>query len=331
LKYGLKLKEKEDLKIKPIDTGSFMHDIIDTFFDEVKDIKNISDEEIEKIVNTIINDKLTLSKNYIFTSTPKFIVLTNRLKKVVLQSIKYIVCQIQSGDFEILGNELEFKKKIDNVEITGKIDRLDGVETQKGKFIRIIDYKSSDKNIDLNELISGTQIQLITYLDSMTEKEDAEPAAMLYFSLIDPVIKSSKNKSDEEIREELKKKFRMNGMILADIDIIKKMDKTLEKGSSVSIPVYLDKDGNISKTRSNTVTKEEFTNLQKTAEKVIKQIAKEILEGSIDIKPAYYKKNKVDTCKYCEYKSICGFNPKVHEYLYIENKSKEEVLEELEE
>ena len=329
LKYGLKLKEKEDLKIKPIDTGSFMHDIIDTFFDEVKDIKNITDEEIEKIVNQIINEKLELSKNYIFTSTPKFIVLTNRLKKVVLQSIKYIVYQIKNGDFEILGNELEFKKRIDNVEITGKIDRLDGVETEKGKYIRIIDYKSSDKNIDLNELISGTQIQLITYLDSMTEKEKAKPAAMLYFSLIDPVIKSGKNKSDEEIKEELKKKFRMNGMILADIDIIKKMDKTLEKGSSVNIPVYLDKDGNISKSRSNTVTKEEFTKLQKTAEKVIKQIAKEILEGSIDIKPAYYKKNKVDTCKYCEYKSICGFNPKVHEYLYIENKSKEEVLEEL--
>ena len=246
---------------------------------------------------------------------------------MVLQSIKYIVYQIQNGDFEILGNELEFKKRIDNVEITGKIDRLDGVETEKGKFIRIIDYKSSDKNIDLNELISGTQIQLITYLDSMTEKKEAEPAAMLYFSLIDPIIKSNKNKSDEEIKEELKKKFRMNGMILADIDIIKKMDKTLEKGSSGSIPIYLDKDGNISKSRSNTVTKDEFTNLQKTAEKVIKQIAKEILEGNIDIKPAYYKKNKVDTCKYCEYKSICGFNPKVHEYLYIENKSQEEILE----
>ena len=163
----------------------------------------------------------------------------------------------------------------------------------------------------------------------MTKKEEAKAAGMLYFSLIDPVIKSSKNKTDDEIKEELKKKFRMNGIILADIDIIKKMDKTLEKGASNNIPVYLDKDGNISKTRSNTVTKEEFTKLQQTAEKVIKQIAKEILEGNIDIKPAYYKKNKVDTCKYCEYKSICGFNPKIHEYLYIENKPREEVLEEM--
>lgn len=329
LKYGLKLKEKEDLKIKPIDTGSFMHDIIDTFFENVKDIKNINDEEIENEINEIINEKLLLSKNYIFTSTPKFVVLTNRLKKVIIQSIKYIVYQIQNGDFEILGNELEFRKQIDNVEITGKIDRLDGMNTENSKYIRIIDYKSSNKNIDLNELITGTQIQLITYLDSMTEKENAEPAAMLYFSLIDPIIKSSKNKTDEEIKEELKKKFRMNGMILADVDIIKKMDKTLEKGASSNIPVYIDKDGNISKSRSNAITREEFSKLQQTAQKVIKQIAKEILEGNIDIKPAYYKKNKIDACKYCEYKSICGFNPKVHNYLYIENKTKEEILEKL--
>ena len=198
-----------------------------------------------------------------------------------------------------------------------------------GKYIRIIDYKSSDKNIDLNELISGTQIQLITYLDSLTKKEDAKPAGMLYFGLIDPVIKSSRNKTEEEIKDELKKKFKMNGIILADIDIIKKMDKKLDKGSSNSIPVYIDKDGNIAKLKSNVITKDEFSKLQEIAETVIKQISNEILSGNIDIKPAYYKKNKENACKYCEYKSICGFNPKVHNYLYIDNKTKEEVLEKI--
>ena len=329
LKYGLKLKQKEELKIKPIDTGSFMHDIIDTFFENVKDIKNITEDEINEIVINIINEKLKLSKNYIFTSTPKFIVLTNRLKKVIIQSIKYIVYQVKNSDFEILANELEFKRKIDNIEITGKIDRIDGMNTKDGKYIRIIDYKSSDKNIDLNELVSGTGIQLITYLDSIVKEEKSKPAGMLYFSLIDPVIKSDKNKTDEEIKEELRKKFRMNGMILADINIIKSMDKTLEKGASNNIPVYLDKDGNISKSRSNVVTKEQFSNMQKTAERIIKQIAKEILEGNIDIKPAYYKKNKMDVCKYCEYKPICRFNKNTNDFTYIENKTKDDVLDEI--
>ena len=136
LKYGLKLKEKENLKIKPIDTGSFMHDIIDTFFKNVKDIKKISEEQIENVVVNIIDEKLSLSKNYIFTSTPKFIVLTNRLKKVIIQSIKYIVYQIQNSDFEVLGNEVEFKRKIDNIEITGKIDRIDNLDTKERKIYK---------------------------------------------------------------------------------------------------------------------------------------------------------------------------------------------------
>ena len=256
--------------------------------------------------------------------------LTNRLKKVVIQSIKYIVLQIQNSDFEILGNEIEFKKKIDNVEIIGKIDRLDVAKADKAQYIRIIDYKSSDKNIDLNELVFGTQIQLITYLDSVvSEKENALPAGMLYFKMIDPIIKTDRNKSEEQIKEELKKKFKMNGMILADINVIKKMDKKLEKGASNLIPVYLDKNGNISNSWSNVLTKEEFTKLQKTAEKIIKEIAKEILSGNIDIKPAYNRKTKIDACKYCEYKTICRFDPKVNHYAFINNKSKEEILETL--
>ena len=331
LKYGLKLKEKEELRIKAIDTGSFMHDIIDTFFESTDNVKEITQEEIENKVNDIINEKLNLSKNYIFTSTPKFIVLTNRLKKVIMQTIKYIVEEVQNSDFNIVGNEQEFKRKIGNVEILGKIDRLDSLDLEDGKYLRIIDYKSSEKNVDLNEFLSGTQIQLITYLDSIVEEKNGVPAGMLYFKMIDPIVKADKNKTEEQIKEELKKKFKMNGMVLADINIIKKMDKRLDKGSSSSIPVYLDKDGNISKTRSNAITKEQFSLLQKRAQRIIQDIAKEILDGNIDIKPTYNKRKKEDSCKYCEFKSICRFNNKVNPYSFIENKKKEEILEELKE
>ena len=59
---------------------------------------------------------------------------------------------------------------------------------------------------------------------------------------------------------------------------------------------------------------------------VIKQISKEILSGNIDLKPYY--KDKKTPCKYCDYKSICGFNMGGCEnsYNYIDKKSKEEIL-----
>ena len=59
------------------------------------------------------------------------------------------------------------------------------------------------------------------------------PAGILYFNLIDPKIKLSEKISEEKIEEELRKQFKMKGLILADVNIVKKMDKKLEKGNSI--------------------------------------------------------------------------------------------------
>lgn len=226
------------------------------------------------------------------------------------------------------GNEVEFSKKIENVEIIGKVDRIDIAEN---KYIRIIDFKSSEKSINLNEMMAGIQIQLITYMDILSDQKEKEPAGILYFNLIEPIIKENKNLSEEEIEEKIRKSFKMKGLILADVNVIKMMDKTLEKGSSTMIPVYLNKEGKISEAKSNTITKEQFEDLQKTIQQIIRKIAKEILSGKIEIKPVYDIKNKKSVCEYCEYKNICRFDPNKNEYTYIGTKTKEEILEEIKE
>lgn len=345
LKYGLNVSEKETGKIQAVDTGSFMHEVIDEFFDTVKQIdimlKDISKDEIRQIVNRIIEEKLSLKKNYIFTSTPKFIVLTNKLKKVILQSIEYIVYQLSVSNFDILGNEMSFSnggeyKPITlsledgrKIEITGKIDRVDIAKMSDGKYIRIIDYKSSAKNIELNQVVAGMQIQLLTYMDAITRAEDVLPAGVLYFNLLEPFIKKDKNLTDEQIEEEIRKQFKMKGLVLADINIIKMMDNKLDKGYSNILPVYIDKDGMVSENRSSIATKEDFEKMQKYINRLIKQISKEILSGKIDIKPCYDMKTKNTPCAYCAYKSICKFNTNENEYEYIGNLSKDECMEKM--
>lgn len=346
LKYGLKLKEVEEYKMQSIDTGTFMHEVIDEFFHLLREremeVKNLQEEQIKTIVNEIIEEKLGLAKYYIFTSSDKFKVLTNQLKRVIFQSMKYIIEELKNSDFEIFANELEFKRgkqyspiiiPLENgkkVEITGKIDRIDLAKTEKGNYIRIIDYKSSVKNIDLNEVVAGLQIQLLTYLDAACKIEEVLPAGVLYASLIDPILKTDKKIDKEQLEEEMKKKFKMNGLILADINVVKMMDKTLEKGSSKQIPVYLDKDGNISKSKSNTITKEQLEDLRKHTNHIIKQIAKEMLSGNIGIEPYYQKKNQKTPCDYCSYKEICNFKEYgCNHYRYIPNIPKEEILEKI--
>lgn len=347
LKYGLKLKEPVSSTVRPIDTGTFMHDVIDSFFSEIKEskinINNITKDELEKIIVNIIDKKLAISTNYILTSSNKFRTLTRKLKKIIIKSITYIIEQLRNSNFQVFGTEIEFKNEgnyppivIDlednkKVEITGKIDRVDLAIGNDGKYIRIIDYKSSVKKIDLNEVMYGLQIQLITYLNEMTYQLEAEPTGILYFNLIDYMISTNKHLTEEELEKELKKNYKMQGLVVDDVKVVKMMDTRLENGYSENIPVYLGKTG-VSSKLSSCISKEDFENLQKQSIKIIKQISKEILQGDISLKPFYNKNNKTP-CEYCIYHSICNFNTrnKNNEYYYIPNLSKDEILGKLRE
>ena len=348
LKYGLKLNDKETFNVEAVDTGSFMHDVIDNFFGIIEErninLKEITDEELEKIVAEIVSEKLKLDRNYIFTTTSKYKVLSNRLQKVVTMSVKYIVQSLKQSEFEVFGHELEFGgdgqyKPITvitedgkKVEITGKIDRVDIMKNPDGTYVRIIDYKSSVKNIDLNQVFYGLQLQLLTYLNETCKVEDFIPAGVLYFNLINPTIGTDKNLTDEEVEEKIRQEFKMKGLILADVNIIKKMDTNIEnepKGISKIIPATIKKDGEISDRGTSAVTKEQFVYLQKYMEKIIKQISEEILQGNIEVKPYYNASTKKTPCEYCKYKSICRFdeNTKNNEYKYISKLNKDAVLE----
>lgn len=156
-----------------------------------------------------------------------------------------------------------------------------------------------------------------------------EPAGVLYFSILEPIIQSDKKMTEEEIEDKIRKNFKMEGLVLADVKVVKMMDKSLEKGYSDMIPVYVGKDDEISKKLSSTATKEQFKLLQKYIIKVIKDISKEILSGKIDIKPYY--KNKKTPCEYCKYKSICQFdkNKFNNEYNYVPKLKNEDIWEKL--
>lgn len=347
LQYGLKLKEKENLKIHTFETGSFMHETIDEFFEEVREqslgLAEIEEEQIQKIVSNIIDEKLGLSKNFIFSSTAKYKALVKRLKRIVSKALKYIIQTLIHSDFSVEGTEVEFGRKGDyppivltlddgkRVEITGKIDRIDTAIGEDGKYLRIIDYKSSSKNIDLNEVYAGLQIQLLTYSDAICKEKDMIPAGVFYFPLLEQIVKADKKITEEEIENLIQKNFKMKGLILADVKVVQMNDNTLTSGSSKLVPAAITTAGNIYERRTSGVNKEQFKILQDYIDHIIKEIAKEILSGKIDLKP-YNRKGKTP-CEYCEYQAICGFNVKQKDntYRYIEKKSKEEILQKMKE
>ena len=89
------------------------------------------------------------------------------------------------------------------------------------------------------------QIQLLTYSDAICKEENVMPAGVFYFSLLEQMVQADKKISDAEIEKIIQKNFKMKGLILADVKVIKMNDKTLSSGASTIVPAAISSSGNI--------------------------------------------------------------------------------------
>jgi len=181
--------------------------------------------------------------------------------------------------------------------------------------LRIVDYKSGGKDFKLSDVFYGLQIQLITYLDALWESGEADennpvlPGGVLYFKIDDPIIRGNGRMTEEEIEKAIMKQLRMKGLLLADVKLIREMDKDIE-GSSMIIPATVNKDGSLGKNTS-AATMEQFKLLRKYVRKLLKNLCEEIMKGNVSINP--YKKKGTTSCKYCSFLPVCQFDTTMKE------------------
>ena len=334
LQYGLNVKERKTYKLETPDVGIFMHDILDKFsrYLEAHNIKwrEIEREDLETIASQIVDNTLTERKYNIFTSNNRLKFLSIKLKRIVKRVLWIITLHIKNSEFDIAGSEVTFGENANypsleieldegnKLVLNGKIDRMDIAKTEEGKYIRIIDYKSSSKAIELSKVYYGLQLQLITYLDVVT-KEDLIPGGALYLKLDDPIIRSKKKLTPEEVEDEIREKLKMNGIILSDVRLVKAMDTEMAKESK-NLNLSIKKDGTYS--RMPTATEEELKRLCKHTKNILKKFADEILDGNVEIKPSRLKKET--PCDYCDYKAICNFDKELGNRFKVINTMKDE-------
>ncbi len=322
LKYCLKVKQRDIFSVKMIDIGNINHKVLDEFFsyviNENIDILNLTNEQTNKIASDIIEDVFDNMDNSMIKNAKNFNILKYKLKNTLLKAIWVLVLQIKNSSFRPIGTEVEFGDNkqyqkisitLDNgkkVNLTGKIDRIDIADTKDGRYIRIIDYKSSNKSIDIPDIYNGLNLQLITYLDATTQNTDIIPGGILYFKIDNPIVSTKSDIDIDKLEKEILKQLRLNGLILNDKQLIKHMDYNIDKTSDL-VNIKINEDG-IS-TNKNAVTLNDFYELQKQSKIILKKISDEIMSGKIDVMP-YWKNKNMYGCRYCEYNSICKFDSK---------------------
>ncbi len=345
VQYGLKARNRKVYEFAPPDMGSFVHEMLDSFTNKVKEEgilwSELNNEKCKDIVSNIIDKKLNEESNSILNSTKKFRYLAQRFKRVISKSVSVIANQIGKGEFEVFKTEFNFGSYSSGEAITldlesnekiylqGRIDRIDTLNLDGETYIRIIDYKTGAKKFDLNEMYYGLQIQLLVYLDALIRNskyilnKQAKPGAILYFKIDDPIIKSKKEMTAEEVQEEVLSALKMKGLILKDARVVKAMDKDID-GYSLIIPAAFKADGDF-KANSDVVTEEEFIMLREYVNKKMVELCEDMLSGEIKIQPT--KHSNRTHCEYCNFSSICQFdtNIKDNKYKVVVKKSQNDI------
>lgn len=112
--------------------------------------------------------------------------------------------------------------------------------------------------------------------------------------------------SQSDIFEEMFKTHKMNGLLIANTDIVRLMDTSLETGYSQIVPAAIT---NKETFYSNAKVADEslFDQLQRYILSLIEQAGLQMITGDISLNPYEYKNKRA--CTFCSFKSVCQFDP----------------------
>ena len=327
--YGLGLKEREQFKIRSMDVGNMFHSALDKVFREVKarnkQLTDINDEELGSIIAVATEESLSEFNDNILESSARNQYIADKIRKTTKHTVNVLKKQLGEGDFKANDTEVTFRFDEDNISLRGKIDRIDSCEDKGNTFVKIIDYKSGDKEFSIEKLVNGLQLQLITYMESAVrllgervgDRSKVIPAGMFYYHIDEPILKYDRKSgvTAEHAEEKRLESQKMKGAMTDLADAARHIDNALvSEADCGQIENAKLKASQVVDSKTELLTRNEFDGLMDYAHQRIVKDAEKILNGDINIRPT--KEGGRSGCEYCAFGSLCGFDTQLAGFDY---------------
>lgn len=283
LNYILKVNKFEDTFEATV--GSIFHKILSMCFDHDIDIIRTYENEIE-------------NSNYEFNESEKFFL--SILKDELVLIIETIKNQLS---YTQLTNSMYEKKIVIDVDkdlqirFKGFVDKILYNEFNGKTVVAIIDYKTGNPNLNINNTIYGLEMQLPVYIYLIkNEIKDVKIGGFYLQKILN-------NTTDKEKRLD---SLKLQGYTNSDLDYIDKVDSSFNdskvikslRTSSKGFYYY-----------SKMINDEEIDTLYNVVDSKIKEASMSILDSKFDINPKEMNNENIG-CSFCKYKDICFMKPK---------------------
>lgn len=278
ISQGLKVREREEGVVRAVDTGNFIHAVLQDVAPEVNGIE--TGEKLIERAREIASVKLSKPPYSSLADSKSGEYTADRLVDEAVKVSQGMYEQLKNSSFTVSATECASEIKLDGgIKIYGRIDRVD----QSGDMIRIIDYKTGYIDPRADKYYAGVKLQLPLYLLSVSDGKRAVGA--YYF----PAAVTFKKDNDGV--------FRLQGFMDGSEDVVRASDSAIvPKKKSRYVPAYLGANAG-----DAVMTSGDFTDFLQYSRLIANTGAGEMLAGNVTPSPA--KKQ----CEFCPAGGSCGF------------------------
>lgn len=343
----LRLQERKEFQFDARDKGSFHHNVLEEFHNRVtasgRRWRDLAPPEAANLIATIAREQLPKFENgkFLRDGAAKFTgeLLIARLQQLISALIAWMPqydfdparCEIAFTDggalpawrFE-LGAGLALK-------LNGRIDRVDLLRRKDETALAVVvDYKSRVRQLDATKFHHGLELQLLSYLGVLNQLRDTAqifgvktltPAGVFYVPLNGGAGKASSDRAkilatnDEERRLGYQHSGRFLGDELAHFD-----NRQVSKGDQFKYRTL--KAGGFAKTGNEALPAAEFTALREKVESHLRDYGRRIFAGEAECAP--YRIGQHTACEYCDFQSVCRFDPWTQPFRVLVKPGKDE-------
>ncbi|MGX4645078.1 PD-(D/E)XK nuclease family protein [Holzapfeliella sp. JNUCC 80] len=364
LKYGLRLRNPREFEFGVLEIGNYFHGIFDQFVKLMKqqqlttqmlfEDKDKFDQVFDQ-ATTIINqlpEFKPFSQNQYYQFLQHHLVET---AKVVLQD--YLELN-QQTKFEPFASEVEFNLKPDtdnfkpikikqeglDIQVNGKIDRIDQTDDAMHPYVQVIDYKSSVHDFNLAQFYHGISLQLVTYLEVVLANQDrfgggeVKPFGAFYQHISKGLLNEKDNlKSNYQLGDShqkylANKKYKGLMVQYGYSDIATDIEPNLMGTSAMYSNMRVKKDQSMSFSKEKSIKESDLESLLSYNKQLIAKAGQQILNGQFPLSPVKHNNQKT-ALSYSDYRDIFFFDAMLpdNRYRLIDSLDTKTLLENIKE
>lgn len=318
--YGLHPVVRRDYILESDAQGTFYHKVLQDYIRIASALPgwpNISDAEINRVLAEVIEKAMDAWVDGPLDADEAHRLIAFEIVSNVRRTAWGVTKSLQRGLFRPVGTEVEFGRTGSlaelegrmhlpavelelpsgrHIELNGKIDRVDTFTDAGGnRYFRVIDYKSSDRELRELSMAHGLQLQIPIYMAAVQRGMPGyAPAGGLYQHVFNPLVKKD-DEIQDAIEDESVKQLQAKGMVLDDKMVQEAMGAVkMSKRSTSTVSLV---DGPVMQAKIDGA-------LSKAAE-----LSDSIYCGNIAIAPV--QDTQTSPCSYCKYASICGIDARL--------------------